>query len=53
MAGCTVCYGMHVIDAWLLGYQGQGVTVAIVDTGVDVTHEDLKQNIVSDFNYEK
>ncbi len=26
---------------WAMGYQGQGVTVAIMDTGVDVSHPDL------------
>lgn len=25
--------------------QGEGVTVAIIDTGIDITHEDLSQNI--------
>ncbi len=28
-------------DLWALGYAGQGVTVAIVDSGVDVNHPDL------------
>ncbi|MBD2437125.1 S8 family peptidase [Nostoc sp. FACHB-110] len=32
-------------EAWSKGYTGKGVVVAVVDTGVDYNHEDLKNNI--------
>jgi subtilisin family serine protease len=31
--------------AWENGYTGQGVVVAVIDTGVDYNHEDLRNNI--------
>ncbi len=32
-------------DAWAQGFTGQGVTVAVIDSGVDYTHPDLAANI--------
>jgi subtilisin len=32
-------------ESWAKGYTGQGVVVAVLDTGVDFNHEDLKNNI--------
>ncbi|MBO3462525.1 S8 family serine peptidase [Aetokthonos hydrillicola Thurmond2011] len=32
-------------EAWAKGYTGKGVVVAVLDTGVDYNHPDLKDNI--------
>src|SRR5215212_1165890 len=39
-------------EAWAQGARGNGAVVAVVDTGVDTSHPDLKANLVAgeDFN---
>ena len=37
---------MNVISAWKAGYTGKGITVAVVDDGVDGSHPELKENYV-------
>ncbi|MEG5057794.1 S8 family serine peptidase [Microcoleus sp. A2-C5] len=32
-------------EAWDKGYTGKGIVVAVIDSGVDIEHEDLKDNI--------
>lgn len=39
-----------VQGAWDMGATGQGVTIAIVDTGVALNHPDLKDNLVPGYN---
>lgn len=39
-----------VQGAWDMGATGKGVTIAIVDTGVDLNHPDLKDNLVPGYN---
>ncbi|MEA4901438.1 S8 family serine peptidase [Desulfitobacterium sp.] len=41
---------IEVPQAWALGATGKGITVAVVDTGVDSEHVDLRGNIVSGYN---
>lgn len=37
---------LHVIGAWKKGYTGKGVTVTILDDGVQHNHTDLASNYV-------
>ncbi|XP_053375877.1 neuroendocrine convertase 2-like [Mercenaria mercenaria] len=43
---------MNVYKAWEMGYTGSGVTVAIVDDGMDVDHPDLIQNYNPSLSYD-
>ena len=41
-------WGLDLVNApevWAKGYTGQGIVVAVVDTGVDYNHSDLNANI--------
>lgn len=38
---------INISSAWESCFQGQGITVAVIDTGVDLDHPDLQANIVS------
>lgn len=37
--------------AWEAGYDGTGVKIAVLDTGVDKTHDDLKTQVVGEKNF--
>ncbi len=53
IAGQTVDWGVQRIGApqiWELS-SGCGVTVAVIDTGVELTHTDLAANIVSGYDF--
>jgi hypothetical protein len=36
---------INVLPAWAMGYTGAGVTVAVVDSGIQLNHPDLAANI--------
>ena len=47
----TLPWGVDKIDAELSTNTGAGVTVCVVDTGIDKTHPDLQANIVGGKNF--
>ncbi|WP_042334071.1 S8 family serine peptidase [Desulfosporosinus meridiei] len=42
--------GRNVPGAWEMGATGEGVTIAVVDTGIDLNHPDLIANLVPGYN---
>ena len=50
----TMPYGIKKIEAshiWKKGEKGEGIVVAILDTGIDINHPDLKDKIVDVQNF--
>ncbi|MHB9859472.1 S8 family peptidase [Streptomyces sp. YIM S03343] len=37
--------------AWAAGYTGKGVKIAVLDTGVDADHQDLKSQVIESKNF--
>jgi furin len=37
---------MRVKEAWALGYSGSGVTVSVLDDGLQIDHPDIAPNYV-------
>lgn len=52
----TIPEGVKLINAplaWEKGYMGNGVQIAVLDTGCDVNHPDLRDNIINVMNFTK
>ncbi|WP_110114594.1 S8 family peptidase [Bacillus sp. CGMCC 1.16541] len=50
----TVPPGIQLIEApvlWQEGYKGQGMVIAVLDTGCDMAHRDLKERIIDGYNF--
>lgn len=43
-------YSIEAPKAWSLGVSGKGITVAVIDTGVDMNVGDLKENLIPGYN---
>jgi len=46
-------WGLHMIEApmvWSMGIMGKGITVAVIDTGIDGELEDLSENLLPGYN---
>lgn len=54
MKTINIPYGIKMIKAdllWNQGYEGNNITIAILDTGCDYSHVDLQNNIIGGYNF--
>ena len=43
---------INVEDVWAAGIKGEGINIAVVDSGIDYTHEDLSDNVDTSRNHD-
>lgn len=46
------CYSTELIDAWSKACSNHSVTIALFDTGIMMSHEDLSDNVLSQYAYD-
>lgn len=46
------CYSSKLIDAWNNARSNHNVTIALFDTGIMMSHEDLSDNVLSQYAYD-
>lgn len=58
-------YGLNMTNSQILGWQitkfdipkywkkytGKGIKIAVIDTGCDINHEDIKENLIEGYNF--
>jgi major intracellular serine protease len=42
---------IKAMDVWGISGKGKGIVIAIIDTGCEINHPDLKGNIISGYNF--
>lgn len=42
---------MNVVDSWGMSNYGEGNVIAVIDSGCDYKHQDLRDNIIGGFNF--
>ena len=50
-AAGTADADIDAYDAWASGYTGAGITIAVLDTGYDTTHEDVAAKVSADKDF--
>ena len=54
MQNLKIPYGIEMIKAktlWNQGYKGEDIIIAVLDTGCDCSHPELKENIIDGYNF--
>jgi subtilisin-like proprotein convertase family protein len=49
--GGTPGEDLNVIPVWITGLKGEGIRIAVVDDGMEITHEDLAANVDAGLSY--
>lgn len=50
----SINYGVSLINAptlWKHGFKGEGINIAVIDSGIDKEHDELKYQIIDGYNF--